>query len=103
MWKAILDNSDCSSQPCKAGKELSEKAKTVFKCRHLDLIQTGRASEPESPILCEAVRYYQTLKTYYGGIYLHITLIEISAKRVFQIFRKYTEGLSTITLKSKYF
>ena len=23
--------------------------------------------------------YYQTLKTYYGGIYLHITLIEISA------------------------
>ena len=23
--------------------------------------------------------YYQTLKTYYGGIYLHITLLEISA------------------------
>ena len=58
---AFLDDAACSSQPCKEGKELSDRCNSPFTCRHIELVKKGPACPPQSPILCESIRYTHRL------------------------------------------
>ena len=79
----ISEEVSCSNHVCKQGKELSDKNNTTFTCRHLDLVKEGPVCQPQSPILCETIRY---------------TTVVIEQKHNFNVWSKFGTLKSDILL-----